>query len=245
MIVGVAALPTAPITLDGVSATVPRDLAAVRGACARALAGLAPADMAVLIAGQAPTLACAGRAAVDLAGYGLPHLVATLQVDAAATAAAQAATAAARLDDGLLPPDLSVLALHATALEVPVVALAVPAAASAADLQAAGAALAHGLAGRRAVVLAAGDLSAGLRADSPRPSIPGAAAFDERVVAALDGGRPDAIARLGPAEAARVHARGWAALTVLAGVCAAARLATVVRCYAAPRGVGYVVAAGG
>ena len=97
----------------------------------------------------------------------------------------------------------------------------------------------------RYVVVAQGDLSAGLRADSPRPGIPGAAMWDEQAVGAIDASRLEALAKLGPEEAARVHALGWAPLATLAGICRAARLATVVRHYSAPRGVGYVVAQGG
>ena len=97
----------------------------------------------------------------------------------------------------------------------------------------------------RVLVVAAGDLSSGLTERSPRYAVPGAQDWDDRVVACVDGGRLDGIAALGPEEAERVGAVGWAPVVVLHGCLARAKVGMVVRHYSAPRGVGYLVAQGG
>jgi len=125
-----------------------------------------------------------------------------------------------------------------------VVAVVVPAHLEGAALTGLGESVVSALAGVRAVVVAAGDLSAGLTPKAPLALVEGAAAWDERVVDAASSGRLDRVARLGPGEARRVGSLGWAPLVVLAGILACTRLGLVVRSYAAPRGVGYLVAAG-
>ncbi|MDP8969499.1 MAG: hypothetical protein M3N52_03170, partial [Actinomycetota bacterium] len=99
--------------------------------------------------------------------------------------------------------------------------------------------------GVRAVVVTAGDLSAGLTEGSPLYRVDGAAAWDEEVVALVAAGRLDGLAGLGPAEARRVGALGWAPMAVLHGVCVRAGVRLSLRHYSAPRGVGYLVADGG
>jgi len=106
-------------------------------------------------------------------------------------------------------------------------------------------ALARALEDRRVAVVAAGDLSAGLTPKAPLTLVEGATAWEEEVVDVVAGGRLERVARMGPGEAARVGALGWAPLVVLAGVCRAAAIGMVVRHHAAPRGVGYLVASGG
>lgn len=97
----------------------------------------------------------------------------------------------------------------------------------------------------RVLVVAAGDLSAGLTEKSPLHAVDGARAWDDEVVRCVDSGRLDGIAGLGPEEAERVGAVGWAPVVVLHGCLARAKLGMVVRHYSAPRGVGYLVAQGG
>ncbi|HWB72232.1 MAG TPA: hypothetical protein VG452_08435, partial [Egibacteraceae bacterium] len=154
-----------------------------------------------------------------------------------------AATTGCRLRrGGQLPLGLAVLALLAPPR--PLVPLAVAAACGFNALATLGEGIARALAGRhlRAAVVAAGDLSAGLSEASPLHRIEGAAAWDDDVVAAVRHGALSTLARLGPAEAARMGALGWAPLAVLQGVCARAGTAPVVHHYSAPRGVGYLVA---
>lgn len=97
----------------------------------------------------------------------------------------------------------------------------------------------------RVLVIAAGDLSAGLGEDSPLHVVEGAQAWDARVAECVDNGRLGGIGELGPDEAARVGAVGWAPIVVLHGCLARAKLGMVLRHYSAPRGVGYLVAQGG
>ncbi len=237
MILGAAVVPSAPLLVRGVSATLPAPVSLVRDAVDAALAALPAADVTVLLA-----VGSAGvhdTATASLAGIGRPDLLATVPVDAAAASAIAAATGWPRVVAEPLPLGLTVLALLTGAPCV--VPVAVPADAPFDVLAGAGAALAG--AGVRATVVAAGDLSSGLTERSPRYRIDGAQAWDERAVAAVAAGDGDGLAQLGPVEARRVGALGWAPLAVLHGAATRAGLAMAVRTYAAPRGVGYLVAA--
>lgn len=235
-------LPSAPLLIPGVSARPPAATDAVRAAIGHALAALPPHDLRILLAGAGVPgdagVYTAGRA--DLGGLSRPELAASLGTPLPLAAALGAATG---LDvrDGAVPVDLAVLALQAVrAGDCPTVAVAVPWS-EGASLVALGARLREALPAG-AVVIAAGDLSAGLGAQSPRPKAADGAAWNEAALLALGGGDAAAVAALGPVRAAAAAARGWPALAVLLGLLDSAPASLEVRCAAAPRGVGYVVA---
>lgn len=95
-------------------------------------------------------------------------------------------------------------------------------------------------------VIAAGDLAAGHGPKPPRPHAAAASQpHDDRVIAALDGGRPSDLLRITPEHSREVDARAGGALRVLGALLERTRVGTVVRAAAAPVGVGYVVARGG
>lgn len=233
-LVGAAIIPTAPLLVPGVSATLPDGVAEVRTAVDAALRDLPRAETVVLLA-AASEPGVYEKAEASLAGFGRPDLAASVPV-----ADAEGLSGPHRRD-GPLPPGLAVLALL-FGERAPVVPIAVDAQASARMLAARGAAIAGGSNARRIVVLAAGDLSAGLDERSPRYHIEGAVAWDERAVVAISDHDPDALAALGPDEARRVGALGWAPMVVVQAACVQAGLSLEVRRYSAPRGVGYLVA---
>jgi aromatic ring-opening dioxygenase LigB subunit len=94
--------------------------------------------------------------------------------------------------------------------------------------------------GRAVALVAAGDLSAGLDVNSPAYRVEGADDFDRRAVAALRAGDHAALAELGPAEARRVHARGWGSLVIASRLDPEPATGERVR-YSTVRGVGQVV----
>ena len=248
MIVGAAVLPTAPLLVHGISPTLPAGVEKVRGCVDAAVAALPPSDALVLVA--AGPGAVHDSAHVERGGIGRPDLSTQAPAAGEGVALLRASPApswAVGHGGGRpLPLDLAVLTLHVAGL-APVVPVTVPGTAAFQDLAAAGAAIADTFAGpdTRVAVVVAGDLSAGLTEKSPLHLVSGAIFWDEQAVAAVDGGRMESLARLGPQEATRVGARGWAALAVLAGVTGRTRFGMVVRHYSAPRGVGYMVASGG
>lgn len=240
---GVAVLPSAPLLVPGVAADLPPGVGRVCDAVDAVVERLPDPTVAVLVAaGETWTLH--GTADADLAGIGRPDirregkLAAELLGDLAAALGQPVA-------DGPLPLDLAVLVLL-LGEPPPLVALSVPGSAAFDDLQAAGDAVAATLAGidERAVLVVTGDLSAGLTEASPMHVVEGAEAFDARVVEAVDAGRLDTLAALGPGEARRVGARAWAPLGLAHGACRRCKVGLVRRLYAAPRGVGYLVAYG-
>ena len=244
MIVGAAVLPTAPLLVPGVSATLPHGVPRVLDAVDAAVDALPAADVLVLVA--AGDGGVHAHAHAGLQGIGRGDIALEADVDAEATAAVAAATGLPRDDGSPLPLDLAVLALH-LGDAAPLVAVAVAAGETFESLTAIGTSIAEALADPdvRVCVVAAGDLSAGLTERSPLHLVSGAIFWDEQAVAAVDSGRLQGLARLGPEEAGRVGARAWAPLTVLHGVVARVKLGMVVRHYSAPRGVGYLVASGG
>lgn len=253
MLVGVAIIPTAPLLVPGVSATLPDGVAEVQAAVSAALDRLPSADVAVLLAAADPGVVDPGvvgpgladpkvvgpgvyeAAEASLAGFGSPGLAVTYPV------ADPGWLSGTPRRHGPLPSGLAVLALL-FGDQVPVLPLAVDAEAPAAILTAQGVGIASGFEARRALVLAAGDLSAGLDERSPRHRIEGARAWDEQAVAAVDGDQPEQLATLGPEEARRVAALGWAPMVVAQAACVATEISLGVRHYSAPRGVGYLVA---
>lgn len=251
MLVGAAVIPTAPVLVPGVSASLPEPLAAVRAAVDVVLRRLRPHDVTVLVASARPggPHGCYDASTADLAGIGRPDLATGAAVHRQALEAVTRLTQTPLFRSDPLPLAAAVLVHHLRSVgdDSPVVPVTVPPAASADVLVGLGAGIASALDGPdvRVVVIAAGDLSAGLTPRAPLAAVPGARDFDARVVDVVAGGRLDALARLGPDEARRVGSSGWAPLVVLHGACARSGTGMVVRTYAAPRGVGYLVAAGG
>lgn len=133
-----------------------------------------------------------------------------------------------------LPTDLAVLATLArgAAPDRPVAALTVD---PEGDLASVAAVCRASAAATGAAIVAAGDLSAGLTPASPRALVDGAKEWDDDVATCVRSGDLGRLSLSGPAEAARVHARGWAPLVVAATVAAAP--APGAR-YAVLRGVG-------
>ncbi len=248
-VLAAAAVPAAPLLLPAVSARQPAaiagEVAALRGDVATVLAGLPPVDTVVLIAaGEDATLPDGGCA--DLAGYGHPQVRSDVPVDRELLAAVATRTSTPRVRADVLTGDLAVLALQVAAARPELAVLPVTVAVGAAPGSLGG--LAAGLSSavdrtqRRVAVLAAGDLSASRTTDSPGYLAEGAVAWDEAAVAALRGGDTAAFEALGPREARRVAARGWAPLAVALQVARAAELRFEQVRFAAPRGVGQLVA---
>lgn len=258
MIVGAAVMPTTPMLVPGVSGRPPEGIATVVAAVGRALGGLPPHDLAILLATappqrqplEPPQWALYAGADASLGGIARPDLRVVARVDADGLVALAGATGCPVLDKEALPLGLAVL-LHLLAtcssVHAPVVPLAVAPQEMGTALAGSGERIAEALGGhgRRAVLIASGDLSAGLTAAAPLGLVDGARSWDDQAVDAVASGRLDGLLRLGPEEAQRVGAIGWAPLVVLHGALAAAKIGTAVRDYRAPRGVGYLVAAGG
>lgn len=244
MIVGAAIIPAAPLLVPGVSASLPDGVPRICDAIDAVVEGMVRSDLTVLVAAGPQGLHDTGR--ISLEGIGRPDVVVDVPVDSAAVSKLSAATQYPMFRGAALPLDLAVLALHlgdAGAL----VPMTVPATAAFEALVGVGSSMARVFADAdlRVTVVAAGDLSAGLTEKSPMHLVDGAIFWDEQTVAVVDSGRLGGLAKLGPQEAGRVGARGWAPLAVLHGAVASAKLGMVVRHYAAPRGVGYLVASGG
>lgn len=248
MIVGAAILPTAPLLIPGVSATMPDGVGRVCDAVDAALECLPAYDTAVLLAAAEEGSQGQGlydAAEATLAGIGRPDITRSAPTDRQAVERITRVNQYPMYRGDSLPLGLSVLALLVGGTG-PLVPIAVPQNAGFDALAAIGAGIAEALAGSdvRAVVVAAGDLSAGLGERSPLYAIDGAREWDARVVDVVGTGRLDGLSRLGPAEARRVGALGWAPMVVLHGVAARAKIGLVRRHYSAPRGVGYLVAHG-
>lgn len=240
---GAAIVPTAPLLVEGVSARVPEGVDTVRDVLTATLARLPPADIVILLAFGARAVHDVPGA--DLGGVGRPDVSAKASVHASTLSAVARAVQYPRVHGGELPLGLAVLTLL-VGTDTPVLPVAVPRGASFDALVAVGAGLVRAMASEDlgAVVVAAGDCSAGLGERSPLFAVPGARQWDEQAIAAVASGRLDRLRPLGPDEARRVGALGWAPMTVLHGACARAKLGMVLRHYSAPRGVGYLIAQG-
>jgi hypothetical protein len=244
VLVGAAIIPTAPVLVPGVSGTPPAGIAKVADAVEACLERFADHDLVVLL-GVGQTGGVYDRACADLAPIGRPDIADEAPVAAETAEQIMARTGYGRCRGDPLPLSLTVLLLL-VGTSRPVLPLAVPPTAGFDALAAVGTGIAEAISvqGRRAVVVAAGDLSAGLTERSPLHRIAGARDWDDRVRDVVDSGRLDGLARLGPAEARRVGALGWCPLAVLHGCVARAKVGMVLRHYSAPRGVGYLVAHG-
>ncbi len=242
-------LPAAPLVLTSASPAQPAataaPLAALRADVAVAAATLDGAAGAVLLVGG-ERLGVQLASSATLASYGLPDVHRTVAVDAVlargvADALGVAAPDAADRYDG----DPAVLALHlgAAAPTAALLVVSVPVD-TAPQLTAWGRALARCLAAfpTATALVAAGDLAATREITSPGHLQDGAVAWDDAACAAVAACDRDAFAALGPAEARRVQARGWAPLAAMLAVLDTVdRPLGTVR-FHAPRGVGQLVA---
>lgn len=249
MIVGAAIIPSAPLLVPGVSVTLPQGVNRVCDAVDVALDTLPNHDVAILL-GTADGRQGSGQGLYDaveasLRGVGRPDIGRTAPVHRGVVEHITRASQYPMYRGDALPLSLAVLAILLGGA-APLVAMAVPPAAGFETLAATGAGVAEAahVAGVRAAVVAAGDLSAGLDERSPLYAVDGAKEWDARVLDVVDTGRLDGLERLGPAEAKRVGSLGWAPMAVLHGAVARAKVGLVRRHYSAPRGVGYLVAHG-
>lgn len=245
VVAGAAAVPAAPLLLPEASPDVPdRDREAVlrlRATVEATIAALPEADVVVLV-GPGPR-GFRERARSSLRPLGIATDDVVLPVDSELLTHATRLSQYPVLIGGGLSVENAVLArlVHRDRGEVPVLPVSVAPETEGEVLVNIGASLVEALRDthRTGIVVATGDLSAALDRTSPRYAVAGAEAWDELVCRAVSTGDVDALSALGPAEAGRVHGRGWGPLTVLAGLAAAARLYPVEEPgYDVVRGVG-------
>jgi hypothetical protein len=243
------AVPSAPLLLPAVSPAQPPELvaevAALRDDVGRALQVIADVDTVILLAvGDEALVHDASRA--TLASYGHPGVSAELSHDEELLTAVASRGQIPRVRDDRLDGDLAVLAMLVSSAgpEVCLLSVTVPGAAGPDAL----AATAVGLSGaaastdRRVAVVAAGDLASTLGTSSPGYLVEGATEWDAAVVSAFRAADADTLVALGPVEASRVQARGWAPLAVLLRIAEHQRHVFGEVSYHAPRGVGQLVA---
>ena len=240
VLVGAASLPSAPLLVPGVGRGLGSSLQQLRSSVQRVARGLPAADVLVVVAAGQPALH--DTATADLSGLGYPGHTRTVAACPPAVAALSKVTQYPRVRRRRLPLDLATLTLLVDRNE-PVVALEVSASAEYAVLSALGVSVVKAFeeAGLTGNLVVAGDLSAGLDARAPLAERPGAAAWNAAVVELFTEGDGERLATLGPDDAAKVGARGWAPLCVLHGAVMSAGLDLAVRRSVAPRGVAYLV----
>ncbi len=245
----VSIIPAAPLLLPAASPAQPSEnvaeVAALRDRVRRVLERLPEAETVLLLDGGPESVVHdADRA--SLAGYGYPQVGVDVRIDRELLAAVSSRGQAPRVRSDRLDGDPAVLALLLAEVrpELALAPVTVPRGASARSLHD----IAIGLAGalatveRTVAVIAAGDLAATLTERSPGYLVDGATSWDGAAVAAVRAGDPDAFAQLGPEDAARVRARGWAPIVVALQLAAPDHLAFAEVHYLAPRGVGQLVA---
>lgn len=243
------ALPAAPLLLPVAAPRIPADhhatVAALRADVSRVIELLPAAATVVLLAGgDEPLVHDAKRA--TLASYGLPDVEMDISVDLELLAAVAARGQAPRVRSDRLDGDLAVLSLLVARgrPDVAVLPVHVPRRAGGTAL----AGTAAGLLGAAAAIdrpvalIAASDLSAALTTASPGHLVEGAGAWDVATVEAVRAVDPTALAAIGPGEAERVQAHGWAPLLVLLEAAASLGRRFDEVSYHAPRGVGQLVA---
>lgn len=240
MLISAASIPSAPVLVEGVGRGLGEQLMQLRAGVQRVALGLPDADVVVIVAAGEPALH--DTAVADLSGLGYPGHRRTVKGCPAAIAALSRMTQYPRVRRPRLPVDLATLTLLLDRNEA-IVALEVSAAAEFAVLRALGVSVVEALHEAQVVgmLVVSGDLSAGLTPRAPLAERPGAVAWDATMVELFTDGDGSRLAALGPAEAERVGARGWAPLCVLHGATASVGMEMAVRRYAAPRGAGYLV----
>jgi hypothetical protein len=245
-VVGAAAIPAAPLLLPDVSPDQPQEVRPgvrrLRELASDALDAVPAVDAYVLVGSGKRGIYDRGQA--TLAPLGADHARISLPIAQPVIEHLSRLTQYPMFRGDTLDVETSVLALavHAVRGEVPILPVSVPRAADFDVLVSIGASIreAVGQAGMGVAVICASDLSAGLDGSSPAGRIEGARAWDDQVVEACRAGDLAGLRDLGPDEASRVQAHGWASLAVFHGVCAG-RLRVECLGYEAPRGVGYVV----
>lgn len=247
-VIGGAAIPAAPLTLPAASPAQPEEardeVAHLRELTTGALEALPDADVYVLVGAGPRGVHDSALASLDQ--LGVPDVEVELPVQEEVLEHLTRLVQYPMFRGDPLGVDLTMLALnlHAARGEVTVLPMSVPRGADFDVLVSVGASIGEAVedAGVSAVVIVAGDLSAGLHEASPAHRIDGSRRFDERVVEAVRSGDLAELGALGPEEAERVQASGWAPLAVMHGVCASSGLSLEMLGYHAPRGVGQLVA---
>lgn len=211
----------------------------------RTLARLPAADVVVVL--DTGPRGIHQRVRADLGPLGIDAPPTDLPVPGDLIATATRITQYPLVSSGPLPVSTAVLALlvEATLGSVPLVVTTVPAKAAGDMLSHVGAGLVEAIRGSdvTGVVLASGDLSAGLHEASPAYVVPGAADWDGELEAAVGAHDIERLQALGPDRAREAAARSWAAIVAAHGAFAAARLRPADVAYHAPLGVGQLVAA--
>lgn len=249
-VVAAAAIPTSPLLVPGVSPGQPEEVAVelrrLRDLTLDALATLPDSEVYVLVArgdrGIHDT-AQASLAPLGIRDVGTELPVATEMIDDLSRLTQYPMFRGEPLDAAHA---VQALLLREVRGPVQVLAVNVPSRSDFDVLVTVGASIAEAAddAGRTVSVVCQADLSAALHRTSPGYEVDGAREWDDAVLDAVRGGRLRPLRDLGPEEAERVGARGWAPLAVMHGVCASAHLTIEGLGYGAPRGVGQLVARG-
>ncbi len=235
------AIPTAATLLEQVDPHPRDDVAAdVRGLrSAIGALDLSRADVVVLVVRGPTRVAVSPR--VDLAGYGYPDVRAAIgEARPQADHLAQHLGVEVDVAD-VLDGEVGVLALQAARHgPVDVVAVSLDDDLAAVDVLTG---VLRGLAdATRLAIVVAGDLSATLTDRSPGYLVEGAQDWDRRALGAIESLDVDTLRGLGPDAARDVMARGWAPLLVAVQMAHELGLGRPDVRYAAPHGVGHVVA---
>lgn len=247
-VAGAAAIPTSPLLVPGASPGQPEEVAAelarLRDLSLDTLAALPDCDVHVLVARGDRGIH--DRAYASLAPLGIHDVetelpVATDMIDDLSRLTQYPMFRGEEL--GTAHAVLALLLREARG-EVEVLAVNVPPGSDFDVLVTVGASIAEAAddAGREVTVVCQADLSAALHRASPGYEVDGAREWDDAVLDAVRRGRLRPLRDLGPEEAQRVQARGWAPLAVLHGVCASAHLTIEGLGYGAPGGVGQLIA---
>lgn len=245
---GAAVIPAAPLMIPAASPAQPEGMQepvrALRDAAADVLRALPPVDVHVLVAAGPRGIFDAASASLAPLGVRGAEVEMPVATDAIDDLSRLTQYPMFRGDPLTIEQSVLALQLHAVHGPVAVLPINVPPGTDFDVLVAVGASICEAVrdAGLVAAVVVAGDLSAGLDQTSPAHHIDGAQEWDVTVVAAVRAGDLRRLRELGPDEAERVRALGWAPLAVLSGVCAAGRLRPEHVAYGAPRGVGELVA---
>jgi hypothetical protein len=231
VVVGAAVVPAAPLLLPDASPQQPDPdrsaVARLRARVDETLGALPDADVIVLIA-PGPR-GVHDRARASLRPLGIAREDVSLSVDRKLVPHTTRLTQYPLALGGDLGIEHTILVrlIHALRPDATVLPVSVAPSTDGGVLINVGASLVEALrdAGRTGAFVAAADLSAALTETSPGYLADGAADWDRRLVGAFTRRDTAAVAGLGPHDAARMRAIGWAALTVLAGATAVARLA--------------------
>lgn len=242
-----AAVPTAPVLVPGASPGQPpgvrEEVDRLRELSVGVLGDLPDADAYVLVASG--TRGIHDRARTSLGTLGIPGMDTELPVatDLIEDLSRLTQYPVFRGDPLGISHSVLALLLREARGDQQVLALSVPEASDFGVLVTVGASIAEAAedADRELAVVCQADLSAALHESSPGYLVAGAAAWDDRVLEAVRSGSLRRLGELGPEEAGRVRAGGWAPLAVLHGLCASRHLQVEGVGYGAPRGVGQLV----